>query len=276
MGVNLLPVVKWAGGKRQILDEIKSRLPEDYDRYYEPFVGGGALFFDLQPTSACINDLNFQLINLYRQIQTHAHELCDSLYVFEESYNSLEDMDSKDRYYYDIRDNFNNSVKYRNIPVLSAAMFIFLNKTCFNGLYRVNKDGLFNVPSGHKKNIRIFDRENLESMSEFFKGKDILCGDFEEACLSAEYGDFVFFDSPYYGTFDSYQQNGFTEDDHRRLFSLYETLSKRGVYCMLTNSSSAFIKELYEGYHIEKIGVKRSISANGTNRVGEEVIIRNY
>lgn len=270
---SVTPVIKWAGGKRQLIPIIKSMLPETYNRYYEPFLGGGALFCDLTPVSAVINDANKKLINLYECIKDNPFKLCKILSDFQNQYNSKSLMEEKDFLYYELRNRFNKE----NIENFEeAALFVFLNKTGFNGLYRVNSRGLYNVPAGHKKEIKLFDEDNIYALSELLEFSEILNTDFEKACESCEKRDFVFFDSPYYDTFDSYQAGGFSKKDHLRLFELFNRLSEKNVYCLMTNNSCDYIKELYKAYNIKTIDVKRAINCNGKDRTGTEVIITNY
>lgn len=270
------PFVKWAGGKTQLLDEIKKRLPQNYNDYYEIFVGGGALFFNLPTRNAFINDKNRQLINCYYQIAYNKEQVVKKLRKMEKEYNKLASLDSKKDYYYSIRDKFNRRMFWRNLTYLDACYLIFLNKTCFNGLYRINSSGLFNSPFGKRMTITLFDENNINEVSEKLQNTAIYNEDFETACNSAEDGDFVFIDSPYYDTFDTYQSGGFTEEDHKRLAALVRDLYSRGCFVMVTNSNTDFIKELYSDFHIDIIKVKRMINADANNRTGEEVIITTY
>ena len=270
------PFVKWVGGKRQLLEEINKRLPIEYFNYYEPFVGGGALFFEEAPSNALINDFNIYLINVYNQIKDNKDNLINELDKLMNKYNKLVETEEKANMYYSIREKYNNGIIKKKLDVKQASYFIFLNKCCYNGLYIVNSSGLFNVPFGQKKRINLYELDNIDSISELLKNTKIISGDFEVACKDAKKGDFVFFDSPYYETFDTYQKGGFEEKDHIRLANLYKELSDKGVYCMLTNSNTDFIKSLYSGYKIEVVNVKRLINRDANNRKGEEVIITNY
>ena len=270
------PFVKWVGGKRQLIEELIKRMPKDYDNYYEPFVGGGALFFEVQPDKARINDFNICLINVYNQIRDNVDDLIKKLDKLANKYNKLATKEEKADMFYSIREKYNNGIKRKKLDTIQASYFIFLNKACFNGLYRVNANGLFNVPSGQKSKLNLYEEDNLRNISELLNKTIILSGDFEEACKDAKRGDFVFFDSPYYDTFDTYQKGGFELEDHIRLANLYKELTDKGVYCMLTNSNTDFIKDLYKEYKIEVVNVKRLINRDATNRKGEEVIITNY
>lgn len=270
------PFIKYAGGKRQLLPQINERLPKTYGDYYEPFLGGGAVFMDLKPKKAYLNDFNESLINAYKQIKNNVDELKSVLDQFQEHFNSLPGDDEKKAYYYEMRDLYNRDMREKEFSIMTAALLIFLNKAGFNGLYRCNSKGEFNVPFGQKKRINLYSSDNLDSIANGLSNATITVGDFEKACEGAKAGDFVFFDSPYYDTFDTYQGGGFSEADHRRLASLYKELTDKGVYCMLTNSNTDFIKELYKDYRVDVVSVKRMINRNANDRTGEEVIVINY
>lgn len=266
------PFIKWVGGKAQLLPALTERMPEQIGTYVEPFVGGGALFFNTQPAKAILNDSNPKLINLYVSVRDHVEELVDRLSEYETRYNALNTLDEKQDYYYQTRTDFNAGT----LNVDDAARFVFLNKTGFNGLYRENAEGKYNAAFGWKKNITLYDEVNLANCSTALKNVDIMNGDFEYACSGLSVGDFVYFDPPYYSTFDGYQKGGFSEEDHMRLYNLFQRLTASGVYCMLSNSNTDYIKDLYAGYNIEVVPVKRNINRNGNERQGEEVIITNY
>lgn len=280
---NISPFVKWAGGKRQLIDEIKIRMPSDYNRYFEPFVGGGAVLFDLLPMDAIINDINKSLINAYRQIKQSPIELIETI---DELDNKIP-VDGK-TYYYNIRQKYNDKLMQEDFDVELAAMLIFINKHCFNGLYRVNGKGLFNVPYNNSRQAS-YNAENIMTISKYLKTITILDGDFEQACKSAEEGDFIFFDSPYAPlnptTFESYTKEGFDKDSHSRLAELFKKLTIKGCHCMLTNHNTEFINDLYNNLfdnnskykiYIDVVSVKRMINSDASNRKGEEVIIYNY
>lgn len=266
------PFTKWVGGKTQLLPALMERLPEQIGTYVEPFVGGGALFFNTQPAKAILNDSNPKLINLYVSVRDHVEELVDRLSEYETRYNALNTIDERQGFYYQTRTDFNAGT----LTVDDAARFVFLNKTNFNGLYRENAEGKYNAAFGWKKSITLYDEANLSNCSAALKNVDIMNGDFEDACEGLSAGDFVYFDPPYYSTFDGYQKNGFSEDDHMRLHDLFQRLTASGVHCMLSNSNTDFIKNLYAGYNIDVVPVKRNINRNGNARHGEEVIITNY
>ncbi len=273
---NISPFVKWAGGKRQLLPQIKERMPEKYDNYFEPFVGGGAVLFELLPSSALINDINRALINAYRQI-------CNVPEAFINAVNRLDTEMWEDgkKYYYSLRERFNDKLMKSEYDVELAALFVFINKHCFNGLYRVNGKGLFNVPYNNNRKASV-DEKAILNVSKYLQGVTIIDGDFEEACQEAKKGDFVFIDSPYAPlnptSFESYTKEGFDIESHKRLANLYDELTDRGCFCMLTNHNTELINELYgnKGYTIDVVSVKRMINSDASNRVGEEVIICNY
>lgn len=273
---NIAPFVKWAGGKRQLFSQIKERMPEKYNNYFEPFVGGGAVTFELQPANALINDINKALINAYRQIRNVPD-------LFLKAVNRLDEEMWEDgkEYYYSLREHYNDKLMKSEYDVELAALFVFINKHCFNGLYRVNGKGLFNVPYNNSRRVSVNERSIIE-ISKYLQGITIIDGDFEEACKGAKKGDFVFIDSPYAPlnptSFESYTKEGFDIESHKRLSRLYDELTVRGCYCMLTNHNTELIKDLYgnKGYKIDVVSVKRMINSDASNRVGEEVIICNY
>lgn len=273
---SVAPFVKWAGGKRQLITQIRERMPEKYNDYYEPFIGGGAVIFDLLPANALINDINKALINTYRTI-------CNEPDAFLKEVNRLDnDMweDGK-KYYYSIREHYNDKLMRSEYDVELAALFVFINKHCFNGLYRVNGKGLFNVPYNNSRRVSV-DEDVIIATSEYLRGVTIIDGDFEQACKNAKKGDFVFIDSPYAPlnptSFESYTKEGFDIESHKRLAKLYDELTARGCYCMLTNHNTELINELYgnKDYKIDVVSVKRMINSDASNRVGKEVIICNY
>jgi DNA adenine methylase len=273
---SVAPFVKWAGGKRQLITQIRERMPEKYNDYYEPFIGGGAVIFDLLPANALINDINKALINTYRTI-------CNEPDAFLKEVNRLDnDMwEVGKKYYYSIREHYNDKLMRSEYDVELAALFVFINKHCFNGLYRVNGKGLFNVPYNNSRRVSV-DEDVIIATSEYLRGVTIIDGDFEQACKNAKKGDFVFIDSPYAPlnptSFESYTKEGFDIESHKRLAKLYDELTARGCYCMLTNHNTELINELYgnKDYKIDVVSVKRMINSDASNRVGEEVIICNY
>lgn len=270
------PFLKWAGGKRQLLTQIRERMPREYNRYYEPFIGGGAVVFDLLPENALINDINEALINAYVQIRENVDSFLDKI----NRIDSAIEEDGK-AYYYSMRNLYNMKLEKMEYDIELAALFVFLNKHCFNGLYRVNSKGLFNVPYNNSKRVSC-DEESIRMTSDYLKRVTITTGDFEDACRNAGRGDFVFLDSPYAPlnptSFESYTKEGFTLESHERLARLYDELTERGCYCMLTNHNTELIEQLYgnKGYTISVVNVKRMINSDANNRKGQEVIICNY
>ena len=271
------PFVKWAGGKRQIIDKLKVFIPDEFDTYYEPFVGGGALLFELSPKKAVINDYNKELMNVYECIKDENKfaNMCSEL-------NKHETNHSED-YYYEIRDLDRDKKKFNKLADYKrAARTIYLNKACFNGLYRVNSKNEFNVPSGKKNKVNTYDGPNLGIIHCLLNFNDIklLSTDFEEAVKNAKKGDFIYFDPPYdsdTSTFNSYTENGFGKEEQKRLAEVFKDLDKRGCYLMLSNYNTKLIKELYKDFNFNYVEAQRNIGASSKNRGKvEEVIITNY
>lgn len=272
------PFVKWAGGKTQLLDKLKSLMPKEYNTYYEPFIGGGALLFSVAPKEFVINDFNSELIQAYKCFTDDDN--------FTALVNTLEShqKNHSEEYFYKIR-SMDKEENFIQLPIYErAARMIYLNKSCFNGLYRVNSKGYFNVPSGKKETINCFETENINEIRRFFKESNfkILNGDFEDAVVDAKKGDFVYFDPPYdtwdnKTSFTSYAKNPFGKDAQRRLADVYTRLSNLGAFVMLSNHNTSFIQELYKNFNIHVVNAKRMINADGKGRGNvEEVIITNY
>ncbi len=266
------PIVKWVGGKRQLMFELLKNMPKSYNRYFEPFIGGGALFFELQPENAYISDMNEELINLYSVVRDN---VCDLIFDLKKHEVSKE-------YFLEIR-NIDRTNEYKNLSnVQRASRFIYLNRTCFNGLYRVNSQGQFNVPFGNYKNPRIVDENNLLNCSELLKNTEIKCADFSEILTKVKKGDFVYFDPPYVplnetSSFTSYTKDGFDMDMQFKLREVCDELDSMGVMFMLSNSDTKFVNELYSNYEIKKVFASRAVNANAEGR-GKitEVLVRNY
>ena len=262
------PIVKWVGGKRQLMFELLKNMPENYNRYFEPFIGGGALFFELQPQNGYISDMNEELINLYSVVRDDVYELIEDLGKHEVS----------KEYFLEIR-NIDRTEKYAELSSIErASRFIYLNRTCFNGMYRVNSQGQFNVPFGNYKNPRIVDAENLINCSKLLKNTEIYCADFSEILNKVQKGDFVYFDPPYVplnetSSFTSYTKDGFDLDMQFKL----DELDSKGVMFMLSNSDTKLVNELYSNYEIKKVFASRAINANPNGR-GKitEVLVKNY
>ncbi len=278
---SVAPFVKWAGGKRQLLSQIKERMPEKYNNYFEPFVGGGAVIFELLPANALINDINKALINTYQQIRNVPETFLKAVNKLDEEMLEKRTEVLGKEYYYFLREHYNDKLMKAEYDVELAALFVFINKHCFNGLYRVNGKGLFNVPYNNSRRTSV-DEKAIMKTSEYLQGVTIIDGDFEVACKDVKEGDFVFIDSPYAPlnptSFESYTKEGFDIESHKRLAKLFDELTARGCYCMLTNHNTNLINELYgnKGYKINVVSVKRMINSDASNRVGEEVIICNY
>ena len=273
---SLKPFVKWAGGKRQLIGEILERIPHSFENYIEPFLGGGAVLFALQPKRALINDINASLIHTYKTISCEPQEFIVKIKALDSRI-----AEGGKEYYYFIRDLYNSKLMREEFDLELAALFVFLNKHCFNGLYRVNAKGLFNVPYNNSKKSSI-DEEVILEVSKYLKELTICLGDFEVACKDAKEGDFIFLDSPYAplnpSSFESYTKEGFDMDSHIRLSKFFDDLTKRGCFCMLTNHNTEFINDLYgnKGYKMDVVSVKRMINSDATKRTGEEIIICNY
>lgn len=271
----VMPVVKWVGGKRQLISEIDKYLPSNYSTYYEPFLGGGAVLFHLQPHKAVVNDINEELINLYQVIKDNVEELIEDLKKHK----------NEPDYFYKIRELDRDIQKYNELtPVERASRIHYLNKTCYNGLFRVNSQGQFNVPFGRYKNPNIVNETTLRAVSNYFNTANIIfkCCDFEEAVKGCRKGSFIYFDPPYdpisdTSSFTGYDKGGFGKTEQKRLKDLCDNLNKRGVKFLLSNSQTQFILDLYKDYRIEIVQAKRSINSKGNKR-GEvnEVLVMNY
>jgi DNA adenine methylase len=259
------PFVKWAGGKRQLLPAIRLNLPKRFARYFEPFVGGGAVFFDLEPPCAILSDANAELINCYLAVRDHVDELIRALrgHVYD-----------KEHYY-----------RVRAIPpetlgeVERAARTIFLNKTGFNGLYRVNSKGVFNVPFGRYVKPNFCDVANLLGCSARLKGAEISRRRFEQVLDEARAGDFVYFDPPYIplsrtSSFTAYSDLKFEGDDHERLACVFEELARRGVHVMLSNSDVAWVRKRYARFRVTEVLAMRQVNSVSSSRglIGELLV----
>lgn len=272
------PFVKWAGGKRQIMDKLLEYKPKKFKTYYEPFVGGGALLLELAPKHAVINDSNKELIYVYKCLRDK--RLYDKMAAFCKQHEA----NHSEEYYYQIRNLDRHPRKFakETIP-FKASRCLYLNKACFNGLYRVNNKGYFNVPSGKYEKIKCFNEENMAELYKYFhKRKPVISNkDFEQAVKTAKAGDFVYFDPPYdvvgEQSFTSYTKHGFGREEQTRLRDCIKNLTDKGVLVMASNANTDFIRELYKDFNIHVIEAKRMINSNGTGRGNvEEVIVTNY
>ena len=271
----VIPVVKWVGGKRQLLDEITPLLPRRITSYCEPFLGGGAVLFSIQPSKAIINDINEDLMLVYEVIRDDVEGLI----------KSLEQYENTSEYFYKIRDIDRDKEFYHSMSkVERASRLIYLNKTCFNGLFRVNSSGEFNSPFGYYKNPNIVNAPVLRAVNKYFNANKIQIynEDFEETLKRVNKGGFVYLDPPYdpvsdTANFTGYNKGGFNRKEQERLKECCDELTRRGVKFMLSNSATAFIKELYRDYDITIVTAKRAINSNASKRGAvEEVLIRNY
>ena len=272
------PFMKWVGGKRQLIEQILKYIPKEFNTYFEPFIGGGAILFELMPNQAVISDYNAELINVYSILCSppKTKKMCDLLKQYE-SKNSEE-------YYYKIRNIDRDKKEFEKLKDYErASRTVYLNKTCFNGLYRVNSKNEFNVPCNKNKKVNTFDKDNLTAVNKYLTNNKItiLNCDFEKAVQGAKKGDFVYFDPPYDSlndnSFTSYTDSGFGREEQVRLFNCYKELDKKGVKVMLSNHNTTFINDLYKDYNIIVVNAKRSINSNGNKRgYVEETIITNY
>lgn len=272
----MTPVLKWAGGKTQLLDPITARMPKSYNRYFEPFIGGGAVFLSISPQSAIINDKNEQLINLYRCLKEDVYSVITAV-------NELDTVSCSKDFYYRNRERYNQKIERHDFDSECAALMIWINKHCFNGLYRVNGKGFFNVPYNNKVVGKSIDEDNLLSIAKYLNSNNISinCTDFEAICENVQCGDFVYFDSPYIpasetADFTDYTSDGFLLSDHERLSVLFHRLDSLGAKVMLSNNDVPLVHDLYQGYNIQSLPVKRMINRTASKRTGKEVLITNY
>lgn len=272
------PFVKWAGGKTQLLDEIIKLVPQDINTYFEPFLGGGAVFFNVTPRNAIISDFNRDLVDSYRCFKSKKNFKLMVEQIIKHQINHSED------YYYQVRE-MDRETNYDEQPIfVRAARTIYLNKSCFNGLYRVNSKGFFNVPSGKYKAVSAYEKDLFNEIHEYFMNNSIriLNQDFERVVKEAKAGDFVYFDPPYdtfeeKNNFTTYTKNAFGKGEQVRLSNVFKNLNHRGVKVMLSNHNTEFIRSLYEGFNIRIVNAKRSINSKAAGRGNvEEVIITNY
>jgi DNA adenine methylase len=275
------PFVKWAGGKSQLLSELDSMIPTKFNRYFEPFLGGGAMFFHLISDrntrfSTYLSDINEELITAYKVVKNNVSELIQILKRHRTEYNR-----NPSKYYYKLRD----EIKPRT-EIDRTARFIALNKTCFNGLYRVNRSGIFNVPMGRYKNPLICDASNLENISKAFRYSKaaINVNDYKSALLKAEKDDFIYLDPPYHPTsrtanFTSYSDSGFGDDDQLELSEIFAELNDKKCKVLLSNSDTPLIRKLYSDFssRIKEVNVSRVINCKASRRLGhKELLISNY
>lgn len=263
------PFLKWAGGKSRLISQYHKYFPKNYQNYHEPFLGGGAIFFYLQPHQAILTDINDELINTYCCVKNDVEKLIQLLQKHKQNHNQ--------DYYYDVRSHPEGT------DIEKAARFIYLNKTCFNGLYRVNAQGKFNVPAGKYKNPSVCQEEILRLASKALAQAEIKKADFTEVLNHAHSSDdFVFFDPPYYplsntSNFTAYSSSSFGEMQQRQLREVFEKLAQRGVKIILSNSDCEFIRQLYSSFPIHDISAIRSINSNAKKRGNvNEVLVTSW
>jgi DNA adenine methylase len=262
------PFVKWVGGKRALMPQLTARLPQRFGAYHEPFVGGGAVFFALQPQQAVLSDDNGELINAYTVVRDEVERLI----------RHLRGHEATEEYYYALRAKNPRDLE----PVERASRILYLNRTCFNGLYRVNSRGGFNVPFGRYKNPQICNEAGLRAASAALRGAAVHHRPYEHVLNTAKRGDFVYFDPPYHpvsatANFTSYTAGAFTADDQRRLADVFRTLAARGCKVMLSNSDTPLIHELYADFHVDIVSAPRLVNRDASKRGPvNEVLVRNY
>ncbi|HED37603.1 MAG TPA: Dam family site-specific DNA-(adenine-N6)-methyltransferase [Ignavibacteria bacterium] len=297
------PFLKWVGGKRQLLEQFEKLYPIELElkrikNYYEPFVGGGAVFFDVvqnyEIENAYLYDINDELILTYKVIQKDVNKLIEFLYRYNKQYKKLNE-EKKKEYYYELRENYNiqrfniDYNKYSENWAPRAAQSIFLNKTCFNGLFRFNSKGGFNAPMGRYKNPKILDQQNLLNVSKLLEIATIKKADFKEVKNDIQNNSFVYFDPPYRpisktSSFTSYSKYTFQDDEQLQLASLFYELDQRGHKLMLSNSDPKntdpeddFFESIYSTFNITRVDAKRSINSNGSKRNSiKEIVVTNY
>ncbi len=290
------PFVKWAGGKSALLEDIRkfypSELGKSINKYCEPFVGGGAVLFDVlsnyQLDEVYISDVNNELVNVYKIIKTNVEELIIVLDKFQSEYIPL-DTEKRKEYYYERRKEFNLYIEGKNTDkIYGSALFIFLNRTCFNGLYRVNSKGLYNVPMGAYKNPKILDKENLINISRKLKNVKIVCAEYHKSIDFIDENTLVYFDPPYRpltstASFTAYDKSEFGDNEQTELANYFKKLSEKGARCILSNSdpkntneNDNFFDDLYDGFNINRIQSKRRINSNANKRGNvSELLITN-
>ena len=287
------PFVKWVGGKSQLLEEIREKYPQKIEKYCEPFVGGGAVLFDIlstkKPDTVLINDINKELINTYSQIKNNCDDMISQLFDIQSIYKSHSQEENKE-FFYEKRQRYNelkiNENDTENLE--KAALFIFLNKTCFNGLYRVNSKGLFNVPFNNAKNPLLCDEENLRACSKLLQNVDMRVGDYKDCKTFIDTNTFVYIDPPYRplthtAAFTSYSENGFTDKEQIELGNFITEISNKGALVVASNSdpknsdiNDDFFDKLYSKFEIERVSASRMINSNAKKRGSiNELLISN-
>ncbi|MBQ7559361.1 MAG: DNA adenine methylase [Synergistaceae bacterium] len=271
----VMPVLKWVGGKRQLIETYTPLLPKKISSYCEPFIGGGALFFHLQPKTAYINDINQDLMRVYNVIKNNVEELIEELNKYK----------NEQEFFYTVRDWDRDKYLYKSLSdIEKAARILYLNRTCYNGLYRVNNAGEFNSPFGFYRNPNIVNEPVLRAVSAYFNENNIHISyvDYSEVLADIKKSTFVYLDPPYdpvseTSNFTGYVKNGFAKEEQIRLRKNCDDLDRRGIKFMLSNSATSFILEQYSGYNITIVKAKRAINSVGNRRGNvDEVVVRNY
>lgn len=273
------PLLKWAGGKRQLLHEIMEKIPSRFETYWEPFIGGAALFFGISATSSSagrrsvLSDINPDLCLFYETVKGNPAELIEYMESLEFGNNPVD--------YYEARETFNR-MRGNEYPIEKSGLLLYLNRHCFNGLYRVNSKGEFNVPFGSYISPKMPSREHIISASETLQNAVILNKDFQEVLSNAEARDFVYLDPPYEpvsssSNFTAYSSKGFNREEQVRLSSVLKELDRKGTSFLLSNSGNSFLEELYDGFHIKTVEARRNINSKGSKRgTVSEILVSNY
>ena len=286
--MSLNPVLKWAGGKRHIAEVLAQKLPTSFNTYFEPFIGGAAFFLHLDHRPSVVGDINIGLTNFYGVLRESTQGLMSSIRAFAESFDALDNLSQKASYY-SVRDAFNGNLNQRRAGLASlesrqedARNFYVLNKLAFNGLYRENQKGLFNVPFNGRKSFPPVDEQRFLAMAQRLSGTTILTADFETVTKDAADGDFVYFDPPYVpltpsASFTSYSRGGFGLEEQNRLSRVMSELADRGVKAMLSNSATPIAREIYSDFRVDEIEAPRVISSKAATRGSVmEIVVRNY
>ena len=272
------PLLKWVGGKAQLIDAISERLPDTFETYHEPFLGGGALYFHLAPQAATVSDFNPRLINFYTLVRDHPKDIFQECSDIKDHFDNLA-LDAKSTLYYELRNEFNETL---GNTVRKSALFLFLNKAGFNGLFRENRDGNFNVPFGQRKLLSIPEVAHFVEVADQLKNTAISHGSYESVLDRAKPGDFVYLDPPYVPlegspSFTGYLSSGFGPKEQEELASVFKSLSEMGVYVMASNSFTETVSSLYSGFDVRSVNARRNINSVGSRRGHvEEALITNY
>lgn len=276
--LDAITTLKWVGGKRRISEQIVSHFPQVYGSYFEPFLGGASVFFRTKPIKANLSDLNSSLINYYTQLRDSPEALLTSAQKLEARFNNLSDQDQRKSFYYEERKKYNNKSGANSLN--DATTFIFLNKTAFNGLYRENAKGEFNVPFNNSKTLKLLDPAQVALNSEILRGASLQSCGFTEAVQSAVAGDLVYFDPPYVplsstAAFTDYTKSSFGKQEQEDLRDLAVSLRSKGVHVVLSNSFSPIVKQLYKGFDLRQLKINRLVAADSSSRgeISEYLIV---